>query len=154
MAYSNAPPLNAKLKALCRELVMDAAERHDVPPVYITSHVRVPAAVIARREVQVAMIERYGMKAYQVAHAFDRDKRRVRGSVLGIRVKRPASYKEGKILVGVQFVWKWAEPQDDAPASFKVRRWVREIPDEVISRMGEDQRNLLKRKLKAQLARL
>lgn len=82
MAHSNAPPLDAKLMGYCRNLVFEAAEKHGVPPVYVTSHVRVPAAVQARTEVMCAMIDRYGMKRWQVALVFGRDKRRVRASVL------------------------------------------------------------------------
>jgi hypothetical protein len=82
MAHSNAPPLDAKLIGYCRALVYEAAKKHDVPPVYVTSHVRVPAAVQARTEVMLAMIDRYGMKRWQVAFLFGRDKRRVRASVL------------------------------------------------------------------------
>ena len=88
MAHSSAPPLDAKLMGYCRTLVFEAAAKHKVPPVYVTAHVRVPAAVQARAEVMIAMIDRYGMKRWQVAFIFGRAKRRVRASVLRRQAER------------------------------------------------------------------
>ena len=68
----------------CRELVYEAAKKHGIPGVYITAHIRIPAADKARREVMRAMIVTLKLRRWQVAAAFGRDLRRVRKSVLGV----------------------------------------------------------------------
>ena len=68
----------------CRDLVYAAAKKYDIPPVYITAHIRIPAADKARKEVMCTMIVDLKLKRWQVAAAFGRDLRRVRKSVLGV----------------------------------------------------------------------
>jgi len=78
------PELTPELARRIREMVFAAAKRHDIPPVWITAHVRYPAGDAARREVMRAMILELGMRRWQVAKIFQRDRRRLRKSVLGV----------------------------------------------------------------------
>ena len=76
--------LNESVAAKCRVLVYDAAKSYQIPPVWVTAHIRIPAADKARREVMRSMIVELKLKRWQVAAAFNRDLRRVRKSVLGV----------------------------------------------------------------------
>lgn len=66
----------------CLALVIAAAKKYEIPPAYVTAHVRPVKAVAARREVMVQMLE-MGLTRSQVAMAFGRDLRRVRASEIG-----------------------------------------------------------------------
>jgi|GEM_PF-3875760 hypothetical protein len=76
--------ITPELAEKCRSLVYAAAERHNIPPVYVTSHMRGPAPDKARKEVMVVMISELHLARWQVAAMFDRDLRRVRKSELGV----------------------------------------------------------------------
>ena len=76
--------ITPELAEQCRVLVYAAAERHNIPPVHITSHMRSHAADKARKEVMVVMISELRLARWQVAAMFDRDLRRVRKSELGV----------------------------------------------------------------------
>ena len=154
----------------CRVLVYEAAERHGVPPVYVTAHVRVPAAVQARAEVMVTMIDRYGMKRWQVAFLFGRAKRRVRASVLrrqtGSVPPQPTRKRTQKVMVpvlilpGNQFAWDFSHwigqsvAMNAARKAFHPGRWIREIPEETVRALSDDERKALRKRLRMQLARL
>lgn len=112
-------PLARKIRELC----MSAARKYDVPPVYITAHVRSAAADAARVEVWKYMIEKMGMKRQMVADLFGRDRRRLRASVLNKkrcspdRPKRIAPPMPRRFVycgrfrpVGCQLVWNFAIP--------------------------------------------
>lgn len=77
------PSLTPELREKVIALIM-AADRHKIPPVYVTAHVRYPAADTARHEVMRTMITELGLRRWQVAYIFNRDVRRVRKSVLGV----------------------------------------------------------------------
>ena len=79
-AYFKMPSADVRKK--CRDLVVEAAQRYAIPPAYVTAHIRIPAAVAARREVQRAMLA-MGLTRSQLAGAFGCDLRRVRASVIG-----------------------------------------------------------------------
>jgi len=49
MPKRTALEITPELAEECRRLVYAAAERHNIPPVYITSHMRGPAADKARK---------------------------------------------------------------------------------------------------------
>lgn len=68
----------------CRQIVYVAAAKYDVPPVYITSHMRTIAADQARREVMQQLITQVHLARWQVAAMLGRDLRRVRKSVLDV----------------------------------------------------------------------
>lgn len=78
------PSLSPALAERCRALVLFTARKYEIPPVYVTAHVRAPIADQARKEVWRVMIGEMGMTRGQVAGLFGRDLRRVRKSVLGI----------------------------------------------------------------------
>jgi hypothetical protein len=100
---------------------MDAAIRHQVPAALIVSHSNNRVASKARKEVQVAMIDKLGMSRRWCAFMFGRDVRRVRASELGQRVDRRYCRKTGKfahfkdILVTIdqQVVWIETIKSDD-----------------------------------------
>ena len=79
-----APPVPACVKAKIRERVYALAAEHRIPPVFITAHIRVPKAIVARNSLMVTLITEYGLARYQVAEIFGRDRRRIRRSVLGV----------------------------------------------------------------------
>lgn len=68
----------------CVRLIHATAKKYQVPPVFITSHVRSQAADKARKEVWGVMISEYGFRRWQIAKLFGRDLRRVRKSVIGV----------------------------------------------------------------------
>jgi hypothetical protein len=76
--------MTAALAEECRTLVIFTARKYEIPPVFVTAHIRNPIADEARKEVQRTMIGEMGLKRCQVAAIFGRDLRRVRKSVLGI----------------------------------------------------------------------
>ena len=78
------PPFTEEMFIQCNKLIYDTAFKYDIPPVWITAHVRVKAADLARQEVMRAMITEVGMMRSQVARLMKRDYRRVRKSVLGV----------------------------------------------------------------------
>lgn len=61
---------------------MEASNAWDVPPAFITSHIRTKPAVDARVWLMGQMME-LGLKRSQIAWAFGRDVRRVRRSEIG-----------------------------------------------------------------------
>ncbi len=76
--------MDQKTAEKCRALVYAAAKRHRIPPVYVTAHVRMPAADEARKEVWRVMIVQMGLGRRVVAEMFGRDRRRLRQSVIGV----------------------------------------------------------------------
>ena len=76
--------MDHRLAEKCRNLVMKTSVKYGVPPVYITAHIRVRAADVARREVWRTMIVQFGMTRKLVADIFGRDRRRLRKSVIGV----------------------------------------------------------------------
>lgn len=76
--------LTPELAAVCRTMVFRAAKKWNLPPVYVTAHIRKPGADNARKEVMRALIVKYGLSRRLVASIFVRDLRRVRESVLGV----------------------------------------------------------------------
>ena len=83
-ANRRAPEMTDEMLRKCRHLVYEAAIDYDVPPVFITAHIRNRKADEARKHVMRQMITELGMARYQVAKIFNRDLRRVRKSVLGV----------------------------------------------------------------------
>lgn len=79
-----APPIPACVKSKIRDRVYALAAEHDIPPVFITAHIRFPTAVKARNALMVILITEYGLARYQVADILGRDRRRVRKSVIGV----------------------------------------------------------------------
>jgi hypothetical protein len=79
-----APPIPACVKSKLRDRVYALAAEHCIPPVFITAHIRVPKAIVARNTLMVECISKYGLARYQVAQIFGRDRRRIRRSVLGV----------------------------------------------------------------------
>jgi hypothetical protein len=69
-------------KAKCRELVRQAAVKHQIPPAMIVAHCRFRRADLARREVMRRMHQELGLCRRVIAEAFGRDLRRVRASEL------------------------------------------------------------------------
>jgi hypothetical protein len=76
--------MTRELAVQCRELVFKTAKEYDVPSVYITAHIRLPAADEARKHVWRVMIRDMGMTRQMVADCFGRDRRRLRKSVIGV----------------------------------------------------------------------
>lgn len=68
----------------CRQIVYVIAAKYDIPPVYITSHMRSMAADQARREVMQQLLSQVHLARWQVAAMLGRDLRRVRKSVLHV----------------------------------------------------------------------
>ena len=68
----------------CRRLITKTAEKHAIPPVMITAHIRSVVVDQARISVMRVMIRRFHMRRWQIALIMNRDVRRVRRSVLGI----------------------------------------------------------------------
>ncbi|MEO5713589.1 MAG: hypothetical protein ABIT37_08865 [Luteolibacter sp.] len=75
-------PITRELMDRCRKLVYAVAENYDLPPVYLTAHVRKPLADVARKEVWRVMVVEMGLNRQTVATIFGRDRRRIRASVL------------------------------------------------------------------------
>jgi hypothetical protein len=84
MPKNAAVPFTPELAEQCRTLVIFTANKYELPPVYLTAHVRNPIADEARKEVWRVMISEMGLKRWQVSGIFGRDRRRVRRSVLGV----------------------------------------------------------------------
>jgi hypothetical protein len=80
------PPvkLNHATAERTRKLVYRVAKQFDIPPVYVTAHVRSRAADAARLVVWRVMIGEMGFRRHQVARMFNRDRRRLRASVIGV----------------------------------------------------------------------
>lgn len=76
--YKYPPP---EIRALCRQIVIEVSRAMDVPPGYVTSHIRTKRAVKARALVMRLMLA-VGLKRADLAVAFGRDLRRVRCSVV------------------------------------------------------------------------
>jgi hypothetical protein len=86
MGYQNHHKLpSVEIRRRCRQLVLEVAALHHVPPGYVTSHIRTPEVVIARLVVMRLMLA-MGLKRRVIAMAFGRDLRRVRHSVLSVKV--------------------------------------------------------------------
>jgi hypothetical protein len=79
-----AAPFTQQQKQQCRDIVYEVAREFDIPPVFITAHIRGKKADPARRKVMILMITEVGLLRSQVAYAFNRDVRRTRKSVLGV----------------------------------------------------------------------
>jgi len=84
MPKPTAIPITPALAEECRNLVIFTANKYELPPVYLTAHVRHVVADEARKEVWRVMIGEMGLKRFQVAEMFGRDLRRVRRSVIGV----------------------------------------------------------------------
>jgi hypothetical protein len=84
MPKSTAIPITPELAEQCRNLVIFTANKYELPPVYLTAHVRHVVADEARKEVWRVMVGEMGLKRYQVAGMFGRDLRRIRKSVIGV----------------------------------------------------------------------
>jgi hypothetical protein len=76
--------LTPEQKQKCRDVVMETAREFDIPPIYITAHIRGKKADTARRQAMRRLIGEVGLLRCLVAKAFNRDLRRVRKSVLGV----------------------------------------------------------------------
>ena len=83
-APRRAPEMTPELLYKCRLLVVTIAQEHDVPPVFITAHVRHRVADQARKQVWAMMLSELKMTRGQVAELFDRDRRRLTKSALGV----------------------------------------------------------------------
>lgn len=84
MAYAKKTQMTWRLAARIRKLVYSAAEKHEIPPVCITAHVRSARADLARKEVWQIMILDLNLSRQTVASIFDRDRRRLRKSAIGV----------------------------------------------------------------------
>lgn len=78
------PQISNALAHKIRVLVRKVARQYDVPPVYLTAHIRLKAADEARHEVWRIMITEFHMTRSQVADCFDRDRRCARRSKIGV----------------------------------------------------------------------
>lgn len=83
MSRRIARQLTPELAQQCRDVVYSVAKKYDIPPVYVTAHIRSQAADAARYEAMRTMITELHLARWQVAAMFFRDLRRVRKSVLG-----------------------------------------------------------------------
>jgi hypothetical protein len=77
-------PFTEEQKQQCRVIAFEVAKEFDIPPVFITAHIRGKKADAARKKVMILMITEVGLLRSQVAYAFNRDVRRTRKSVLGV----------------------------------------------------------------------
>jgi hypothetical protein len=76
--YKLPPP---EICALCRQIVLEVATTLEVHPGHITSHIRTKEVVKARKLAMRLMLA-IGLRRVDLAVAFNRDLRRVRGSVV------------------------------------------------------------------------
>lgn len=168
--------ISYSLRERCTILLYQVADKHNIAPVLITAHIKSPLADRARKEVMVRMIEELGMRRWQVAEAFGRDLRRVRASVLeparvslyenkrGTVTPRAQRRKVPKplpslpvVLVGNQLAWDFTDcsKKEEPPVKpFRLGHWIREIPEDVVSKLGDAERKMLRKRLRMQLARL
>lgn len=73
-----------ELAVHCRILAYRVAKKWNLPPVYITAHIRNFTADYARKEVMRHMIDKLGLSRRMGAEIVGRDLRRVRKSELGV----------------------------------------------------------------------
>lgn len=79
-----AAAISAEVRESIRQRIYSLAEVYAIPPVYITAHVRYPAAFAARKHLMLILMSDFKLARYQIAMVLGRDRRRVRKSVLGM----------------------------------------------------------------------
>ena len=143
-----------------RGLVFATAQRYRIPPVLITAHVRHVVADKARRIVMRTLIDRHGFTRQQVANIFDRDRRRVRKSVLEkpdhqkvIVVDHVRRWRCGDTGNG-QLAWNFSLRQVESVPRFQPSRHVRPIPEAALSSLDDCQREVLVNHFRAELRKL
>lgn len=84
MANPKRDPITPRRMRLIESTVHRVAKQREVPPAYITAHVRYVAADLARHEVWRILIVHHGFRRGELARIFRRDLRRLRKSVIGV----------------------------------------------------------------------
>ena len=83
MPRQKRPPLTQETAQRVRDLVFHAARQYEVPPAYITAHVKSRVVHEARLHVWRVLIVEEHIPRTHVAAMFGRDNRRLRKNVLG-----------------------------------------------------------------------
>lgn len=158
--------ISHELAEKIRQMVYAKAKEYGLPPVYLTAHIRSAVADKARHELWAAMIHDLGLTRQLVADMFDRDRRRLRASVLArsigetrvvqrklkkSRPPRPMSFQ----AVGQQFVWSFAVPlRFNQPVTHQIERqpvtrsilsFAKPLPGKLLCQLNHEERLALAR---------